>query len=78
MSDLRQAARAVIERWDSPSWDWCKQGTTADLIAALRAALEAHDVPEAACGNMAQAEPLNSDLGRSISITAAQNRCAQR
>lgn len=36
---LRVAAQAVIERWNSPKWDWSKQGPTADLIAALHAAL---------------------------------------
>ena len=38
MSDqLKQAAQAVIDRWDSPLW---KNGSTADAIADLRAALE--------------------------------------
>ena len=37
MNDLRKAAQAVIDRWDSPDW---KDGThTADYINALRAAL---------------------------------------
>ena len=36
---LRQAARAVLDRWDSPQWEWVKHGPTADLIADLRAAL---------------------------------------
>ena len=40
MTDLRQAAQAVIDRWDSPKWEWSQQGPTADLIAALRIALE--------------------------------------
>ena len=37
MTDLRQAAQAVIDRWDSPLW---KNGSTADAIADLRTALE--------------------------------------
>ena len=37
MTDLRQAAQAVIHRWDSPLW---KNGSTADAIADLRTALE--------------------------------------
>ena len=36
---LQIAAQAVIDRWNSPKWDWHKQGPTADLIAALHAAL---------------------------------------
>ena len=41
MSDLRKAAEAVLERWDSPAWEWIKRGPTAELMAALRAALDA-------------------------------------
>ena len=41
MSDLRKAAEAVLERWDSPAWEWMKQGPTAELMAALRARLAA-------------------------------------
>jgi hypothetical protein len=40
MTDLRQAAKAVVDRWDSPKWEWSQQGPTADLMAALRTALE--------------------------------------
>lgn len=38
---LRDAAQAVLDRWDSPQWQWTKHGPTADLMAALRAALSA-------------------------------------
>ena len=41
MSDLRKAAEAVLERWDSPAWEWIKQGPTAELMATLRTALAA-------------------------------------
>lgn len=41
MSDLRKAAEAVLDRWDSPAWEWTKQGPTAELMATLRAALAA-------------------------------------
>ena len=41
MTDLRKAAEAVLERWDSPAWEWKKQGPTADLMANLRKALAA-------------------------------------
>ena len=44
MIDLRQAAQAVIDRWDSPLW---KNGSTADAIADLRAALEQQAEPVA-------------------------------
>ena len=36
---LRKAAQAVLDRWDSPQWEWSTQGPTADLMQALRAAL---------------------------------------
>ena len=39
MTDLRTAAQAVLDRWDSPAWEWLKQGPTAALMADLRAAL---------------------------------------
>lgn len=38
MNRLREAAQAVLDRWDSPRWEW-HQGPTADLMANLRAAL---------------------------------------
>jgi len=46
---LRAAAQAVLDRWDSPQWEWIKQGPTADLMHALRAALAqpAADIDEA-------------------------------
>jgi hypothetical protein len=44
MTDLRKAAQAVIDRWDSPLW---KNGTTAAAIADLRAALEQQAEPVA-------------------------------
>lgn len=40
MTNLRQAAKAVVERWDSPKWEWSQQGPTANLMADLRKALE--------------------------------------
>jgi len=42
MSNLEQAAQAVLVRWDSPAWDWAHQGPTAALMADLRKALAAH------------------------------------
>jgi hypothetical protein len=42
MTDLEQAAQAVLVRWDSPTWDWAHQGPTAALMADLRRALAAH------------------------------------
>ena len=40
MTTLRQAAQAVLARWDSLSWQWSEKSPTADLMAALRTALE--------------------------------------
>ena len=45
--DLRSAAQAVLDRWDSQGWKWAKQGPTADLMADLRSALAAPAQPEA-------------------------------
>jgi len=39
MTNLRQAAKAVVDRWDTPAWEWRDQGPTADLMADLRTAL---------------------------------------
>lgn len=50
MSAIEQAARAVLARWDSPQWDWNAEGPTADLMHALRAALDA-----------GQAQPVSRD-----------------
>ena len=36
---LQQAAQAVLDRWNSPKWEWLKQGPTGELMADLRAAL---------------------------------------
>ena len=45
MNNLTQAAQAIVDRWDSPLWDWRKEGPTADLIASLRKALEQQAEP---------------------------------
>jgi hypothetical protein len=37
---IKDAAQAVINRWDSPSWEWDKKGGTANLISDLRNAIE--------------------------------------
>ena len=42
---LRQAAQAVVDRWDTPAWEWSEKGPTADLMAALRTALEQQAEP---------------------------------
>ena len=36
---LRAAAQAVLDRWNSPRWEWARQGPTADLMRALADAL---------------------------------------
>jgi hypothetical protein len=45
MTDLRQAAKAVVDRWDTLSWSWSEKTPTAILMAALRAALEQQAEP---------------------------------
>lgn len=45
---LTDAAQAVLNRWDSPQWDWGTQGPTADLMSALREALASCDAPAVA------------------------------
>jgi len=42
MSNLEEAAQAVLDRWDSPAWEWMPHGPTAALMADLRRALAAH------------------------------------
>jgi hypothetical protein len=42
MSNLEKAAQAVLDRWDSPQWEWMTHGPTAALMADLRRALAAH------------------------------------
>jgi hypothetical protein len=39
MTTLREAAQAVLDRWDSPKWEW-HQGPTAEVMNDLRRALE--------------------------------------
>lgn len=38
---LREAAGAVLNKWDSPSWEWYANTPTAQLMQELRAALAA-------------------------------------
>ena len=44
---LHKAAQAVLDRWDSPQWEWRQHGPTADLMADLRAALAQPPAPTA-------------------------------
>lgn len=41
INSVSDAAQAVIDRWNSPKWEWAKQGPTADLIMDLKKALAA-------------------------------------
>lgn len=41
MTNLQSAAQAVLDQWDSPAWEWQRRGPTAELMAAMRAALAA-------------------------------------
>lgn len=40
LSRMREAGEAVVNRWDSPQWEWDKHGHTASLIADLRKSLD--------------------------------------
>lgn len=58
-SRIRNAAQAVLDRWDSPQWKWLKQGPTADLMNVLRQELAdtgaettAQEVSAAASGTL--------------------------
>lgn len=52
MSDLRKAAQALVDRWDSPQWGGSAENLkhTGDYIDALREALAQPDVPEVLFG----------------------------
>ena len=41
-----EAAQAVLDRWDSPQWEWSKHGPTADLMHVLRAELAQPAAPD--------------------------------
>lgn len=62
MTDLRKAAQEVLDRWDSPAWDWHKQGPTADLMTALRAALEEPVEPTTAWAHLPNARHIDRIL----------------
>ena len=63
MSDLQKAARAVLGRWDSHSWEWVTYGRIAALMADLRRALAAQ-----------QAEPVAyQDTAKLTEIVAAED-----
>lgn len=65
MTSLREAAQAVLDRWDSPAWEWSRQGPTAELMAALRAALaQEHDAESQVRAYVASA------------VAAERERCA--
>lgn len=40
MTTLHEAAQAVLDRWNSPKWEWAKQGPTAELMQKLKEALD--------------------------------------
>jgi hypothetical protein len=42
--NLIAAARAVLNRWHSPAWEWHKQGPTAELMGNLQVALLKYEV----------------------------------
>lgn len=65
---IKDAAQAVINRWDSPSWEWDKKGSTANLIADLRNAIaEAQPSPtEAKPASFTEVATLALDLTEAI------------
>lgn len=40
-ANIEKAAQLVLDRWDSPAWEWITHGPTAALMADLRRALAA-------------------------------------
>jgi hypothetical protein len=76
MTDLQRAAQAVLDRWDSPNWEWLEQGPTAVLMANLRKALAEPDAVLAereACAKVCD-ELAYFDAGDSAE---AMRHCAQ-
>lgn len=67
---LIAAARAVLERWHSPAWEWRRQGPTADLMASLEAAVLSADISAAAPQEPAQ-EPSHSSSAPRILVDRA-------
>jgi hypothetical protein len=67
---LIAAARAVLERWHSPAWEWRRQGPTADLMASLEAAVLSADISAAAPQETAQ-EPSHSSSAPRILVDRA-------
>jgi len=89
MTDLRKAAQAVLDRWDSPHWEWIEKGPTAVLMADLRNAL-AHQctitTATLACKKpVKQAEPVDAVLAEreaclnqiEIIVEAEREACAK-
>ena len=64
---LKLAAQAVLDRWNSPKWEWAAQGPTADLMADLQKALAKPAQEPVACvtgtyGGMFVVGPLNAAM----------------
>ena len=70
MTDLRQAAKAVVDRWDTPAWEWSQQGPTADLMADLRKALTQ---PEQEPAATTAAAHVKNECGYCVFHTAVPN-----
>ena len=43
--ELIEAGEAVVDRWDTPQWEWDKRGHTAGIIADLRNAIAKYRTP---------------------------------
>jgi hypothetical protein len=66
MSELEKAAQAVLDRWDSPAWDWVPHGPTAALMADLRDALAAHRQAEPVALTVVEIEQMNAQWNYEI------------
>ena len=60
-TNLVAAAQAVLDRWNSPQWEWVKDGPTGDLMQVLRAALDAQFVYVAPESIMQPVQPDDKD-----------------
>ena len=78
MTDLRQAAQAVLERWDSLSWSWSEKSPTADLMAVLRTALEQTEQEPTPWRDMIVATLVREGINKHKARELADHFAAQR
>lgn len=68
MSDLQKAAQAVLDRWESSSWEWVTYGRIAALMADLRRALAAQQAEPVADAVLAEREACAQILDRNAEV----------